>query len=207
MKTLILAPLLTFSLLSLFVWTIGQSLSIPKNSVKQSPTVLKIMPSEQHVTKDMNRSISSIDQDILTISKKYDVDPKWVAAVIWTESHFKKTAGSSIGAVGLMQITHPTAKYICKRLLKESDCSYVDDRQEFTSLFQANTKLNITYGVVYLKYLKTKFNNNHKLATLAYNEGPNKIRRLKHKITTKQIFTEHQYFVKIDKRMKLIAAL
>ena len=210
MKTLILAPLVVFSLLSLFVWDLSQGEVDSKTYAalyKIAPTALRILPSKQLYTKSVQNKITVVDEIILDVSRKYNVDPKWVAAVIWTESHFNPRATSSIGATGLMQITHPTALYICKKLTDVKDCSAIKKKSDFRQLFIENHKLNITYGVIYLKYLQKKFNNNRKLATLAYNEGPNKIRRLKRRITENKIFTKHQYFVKVDQRMKYIAAL
>ena len=43
-------------------------------------------------------------QDIVTYSKKNNVDPFLVAAIIKNESNFKHDAVSKVGAVGLMQI-------------------------------------------------------------------------------------------------------
>lgn len=176
-------------------------------SFKKDPKSLKIISSSKGAINKMKERIGTIDQDILKISKEHKVDPKWVAAVIWTESHFNQKAKSHIGATGLMQITHSTAKYICKTILKKKRCSHLKSRKNFQKLFANDPHLNITYGVAYLKFLQKKFNNDHKLATLAYNEGPTRIKRLASKINNNEIFTEHQYFIKIDKRMKLIAAL
>ena len=217
-----LSPVITisFAVFALYLWNslIDQKqISLQKQmgseaknfsiSYNVEPQSLKIISSSKGAIDKMKTRISFIDKDILEISKEHNVDPKWVAAVIWTESHFNMKAKSHIGATGLMQITHPTAKYICKTILKEKRCSHLNSKRNFQKLFSRNHRLNITYGVAYLKFLQKKFNNDLKLATLAYNEGPTRIKRLAAKINNNEIFTEHQYFIKIDKRMKLIAAL
>ena len=51
-------------------------------------------------------------QDIVTYSKKNNVDPFLVAAIIKNESNFKHDAVSKVGAVGLMQIMPETGRWI-----------------------------------------------------------------------------------------------
>ena len=50
-------------------------------------------------------------QDIVTYSKKNNVDPFLVAAIIKNESNFKHDAVSKVGAVGLMQIMPETGRW------------------------------------------------------------------------------------------------
>jgi len=92
-------------------------------------------------------------------SQKYNLDPKFVASVINTESGFNKNAVSSSGAVGLMQIMPNTAEYIAD-LLNED---FSEDK-----LFEAET--NIKYGCYYLNYLNNKFSD-EKVVLCAYNAG------------------------------------
>jgi soluble lytic murein transglycosylase len=51
---------------------------------------------------------SSQDKNILTASRKYNVDPALIKAVIWRESRFDPHARGSKGEVGLMQIMENT---------------------------------------------------------------------------------------------------
>ena len=54
-------------------------------------------------------------QDIVTYSKKNNVDPFLVAAIIKNESNFKHDAVSKVGAVGLMQIMPETGRWIAEQ--------------------------------------------------------------------------------------------
>lgn len=55
-------------------------------------------------------------QDIVTYSKKNNVDPFLVAAIIKNESNFKHDAVSKVGAVGLMQIMPETGRWIAEQM-------------------------------------------------------------------------------------------
>jgi hypothetical protein len=93
-------------------------------------------------------------------SKKHNVDPKLVKAVISAESGWNPSAVSPKGAGGLMQLMPKTA----------SDMG-VDNR--------FNPEQNIEGGVKYLKYLLDKFNGNLTLALAAYNAGPTRVEKVK----------------------------
>jgi len=145
---------------------------------------------------------------ILKVAQKTEVDPHLLVAVIWTESHFNNRARSYIGAVGLMQLTRPTSRYICYKLLQnnKSSCQFADFKG-FADEFTKNPERNIHYGATYLKYLLEKFDYQKRLATLAYNEGPGRIQRLKEKILSNEVFNDHQYYKKVEDRYELIASL
>ncbi len=96
--------------------------------------------------------------EIATASKQHNVDPALVRAMIHAESAFKANARSKKGAIGLMQLMPATAKYMgIKRPTQPSQ--------------------NILGGVKYLSYLLEKFNGNIRLATAAYNAGPNAVKK------------------------------
>ena len=84
-------------------------------------------------------------QDIVTYSKKNNVDPFLVAAIIKNESNFKHDAVSKVGAVGLMQIMPETGRWIAEQMGLEN---YQD-----SDLYQ------------------TKFQHNLLLVLVAYNAG------------------------------------
>lgn len=85
----------------------------------------------------------------------------FVYAVIKTESGFRDGVVSQKGAIGLMQITEKTGKWIASRL----------NDSEFTSEDLKNPETNIRYGCWYLSYLMDRFNGNSELALAAYNAG------------------------------------
>jgi soluble lytic murein transglycosylase-like protein len=92
-------------------------------------------------------------------SKKHNVDPKLVKAVIKAESNWNPMAVSNKGAVGMMQLMPKTA----------SDLG-VGNR--------FNPAENIEGGVKYLRYLLDKFNGNLSLALAAYNAGPARVEKV-----------------------------
>lgn len=89
---------------------------------------------------------------------KYDVDPALVAAVIEQESKFHRTARSSVGARGLMQLMPRTGRWLGARNL--------DDPEQ-----------NVDAGVKYIKYLQHRFDGNVKKAIAAYNAGEGNVKR------------------------------
>jgi len=89
---------------------------------------------------------------------KYDVDPALVAAVIEQESKFHRTARSSVGARGLMQLMPRTGRWLGARNL-------YDPAQ------------NVDAGVKYIKYLQQRFDGNVKKTIAAYNAGEGNVKR------------------------------
>ena len=100
-------------------------------------------------------------QDIVTYSKKNNVDPFLVAAIIKNESNFKHDAVSKVGAVGLMQIMPETGRWIAEQMGLEN---YQD-----SDLYQ--TKKNIRMGCWYVGELEHEFQHNLVLLMVAYNAG------------------------------------
>jgi soluble lytic murein transglycosylase-like protein len=105
-----------------------------------------------------NRHVSNYSSIVDEKSKKHNVDPKLVKAVIAAESGWNPSAVSPKGAVGIMQLMPRTA----------SDMG-VGNRY--------NPEQNIEGGVKYLKYLLDKFNGNMTLALAAYNAGPTRVEK------------------------------
>lgn len=121
---------------------------------------------------------------ILRVSEIYQVDPIWIASVIWTESHFDSKAKSHVGAHGLMQIMPTTRKYLYKKIKKKNGQLLVEkasfdlkeffgeDDIEINKSHLIKSIVHIELGVFYLKGLLNRFKGNHKIATIAYNMGP-----------------------------------
>ena len=96
---------------------------------------------------------ADFQKDIKEIASEFRVDPKLVKAVIRNGSCFDRTATSSAGAEGLMQLMPATAKSL-----------------GVTDSYQPQQ--NIRGGVEYLSGLVTRYHNNLTLALAAYNAGP-----------------------------------
>lgn len=104
---------------------------------------------------------------IVSEAKKADVDPIYVAAVIKYESMYRKSVVSKAGAVGLMQLMPSSAKGVADSLgLEWRGRSMLTD-----------PSYNIRLGIAYLKYLEDMFGGNKRLALIAYNSGPNYLKR------------------------------
>lgn len=116
-------------------------------SKKEKP--VKLLPLEQRQNKYWPL--------VRKLARRHKLDPALIMAVIQVESCFKPNAVSPKGAMGLMQITGPTAKHL--GLSQPMD-----------------PKANIKAGVRYLAQLKKRFKNNVVMTLAAYNAGPTKVR-------------------------------
>ncbi len=103
--------------------------------------------------------------DVIGNAEMQNLDYSYVYGVIRQESIFQIDARSRSGAKGLMQLMPATARYIIKR----QRFNGVDD-----VLLPAN---NIKLGSAYLRMMLNRFNNNHILATAAYNAGPSNAKK------------------------------
>jgi soluble lytic murein transglycosylase len=92
------------------------------------------------------------------------VDASLIAAVIYTESHFRDQT-SHAGATGLMQLLPSTADYIARK----------SGGTRFTRSDLATPQINIAYGTWYLRYLLAKYHGNVVLTLAAYNAGEGKV--------------------------------
>lgn len=125
----------------------------------------------------------------LDVAQKYKVDPFWVLAVIWTESHFNEEAESLAQAKGLMQIMPKTVEEVSRKLRLETTTAE-------GMPIEKDPRSNIEMGVYYMRYLQRQFWQNPFVATIAYNMGPNWVRwSLENK---KQIGNRNQYLNKVS---------
>jgi len=95
------------------------------------------------------------------------LDPALIAAVIYAESHFRDGQTSAAGALGLMQLTPATARYIAH---KSGGTQFVVDDL-------ATPQVNIAYGAYYLRYLLRRYGGNEAFALAAYNAGEGNVDR------------------------------
>lgn len=94
-------------------------------------------------------------------SERYDLEPTFVAAVIYTESRFDPNVESPQGAYGLMQVLPDTADFISERSGIKGD--YRDP--------QTNLKM----GIWYLDYLDERYLGDERLMLAAYNSGEGRV--------------------------------
>ncbi len=107
---------------------------------------------------------TGIARAILEEAGRGAMDPLLVLAVIEVESRFDAYAVSGAGAVGLMQLMHPT--------MREEV-----ERSRLASADPLDPVANVRAGIRYLGRLVTAFDDDLELALMAYNAGPGRIRR------------------------------
>ncbi len=105
---------------------------------------------------------------ILEESKKHNVDPMLILALIETESTFRRWARSRKGARGLMQIR----PFVGRALAKELNLPWKGN----ATLYDPYT--NIQLGTYYFSKLLNNFDKNIDVALTAYNYGPTYVNRL-----------------------------
>jgi soluble lytic murein transglycosylase len=107
----------------------------------------------------------------LDLSVDYQIDPFWIISVMMVESGFNFKAQSHKNAHGLMQIRPDTASHLYQLMNKKVSADGL-----YTNLQHPSE--NIEVGIFYLKKLLQNFRMNYRLATIAYNVGPNKLKNL-----------------------------
>jgi len=98
---------------------------------------------------------------------RYNHDPKFILALIFTESEFYNWAVSAKGAKGLLQIM----PYVAESLARDLGIEWGGDRTLF------NPYLNIRIGIYYLSQLMRDFKDIGTALT-AYNYGPTYVKGL-----------------------------
>jgi soluble lytic murein transglycosylase-like protein len=100
---------------------------------------------------------------IADASRRYDVPPETILAVIRIESAFDPEAVSEAGAVGLMQVLPSTAEELAREL-----------RMPFSEETLRDPSSNIALGTFYLTKMLGRFDD-LALALAAYNAGPGRV--------------------------------
>ena len=91
------------------------------------------------------------------------IDPKIAFGLVRTESGFKNSATSPVGAIGLTQLMPATARWM-QRGVTRSDLR--------------NPEVNLRIGLRYLRELVEKYDGDTELALTAYNRGPGTVDRV-----------------------------
>lgn len=98
-------------------------------------------------------------------SKKYNLRPEFIYAIINTESGFDAKEVSPKGARGLMQIMKSTAEWAASN----------ENIEDFDYDNIYDPELNIHIGCWYVSWLNDKFDSNKTLVLAAYNAGTGNI--------------------------------
>lgn len=148
----------------------GSQLATLENSVESSRVALTARQGELELVRmEMNRL-----QEIMEYSRKYSIPADLAAAIndialaegiapalafrlVQVESGFYRRAVSPVGAVGLAQLMPATAFEL-------------DPSLQYRDLFDRDTNLRL--GFRYLRWLLNRYDNDLRIALLAYNRGP-----------------------------------
>ncbi len=90
------------------------------------------------------------------------VEPSLLLGVARQESRFIADIVSSAGAMGLMQLMPPTARWVSKQL----------NRSDYRASAITDAGINAQFGAFYLKYWLDRLDGQPALAAAAYNAGP-----------------------------------
>jgi soluble lytic murein transglycosylase len=97
-----------------------------------------------------------------TAARDQDVDEALLFGVARQESRFNASVVSSAGAVGLMQLMPPTAKWVAKQI----------GRGDYRPSEISDVAVNTQFGAYYFKYWFERLDRMPALAAAAYNAGP-----------------------------------
>jgi hypothetical protein len=102
-------------------------------------------------------------ETIYDLALENDIDPDVAFGLVRTESEFKPTARSHVGAIGLTQLMPATARWL---------------RPGTTTDDLHKPEVNVSIGFKYLRELIDKYDGDERLALLAYNRGPGTVDRV-----------------------------
>lgn len=95
-------------------------------------------------------------------SKKYNIDPNLIYAVILAESMFNRDSVSRANAMGLMQIIPLTGRYVAS----------LAGLKDFSPEMLMDPDINLGLGIKYLSMLQNQYSGNIVLMLAHYNAGP-----------------------------------
>ncbi|OGQ21643.1 MAG: hypothetical protein A3I05_06265 [Deltaproteobacteria bacterium RIFCSPLOWO2_02_FULL_44_10] len=149
-----------------FIWLCALGIAFGVALQKQSLQwkIDSILHEEAIFLDQMTRN--EIAETVFQLSQDYDIDPVLILAMMKVESHFRTSARSHRGAMGLMQVKSIVVEDIADEL-------GIDPSRE--KELQHNISFNIHVGVHYLTELLTRFHGDLSKALMAYNRGPTSV--------------------------------
>ena len=133
-----------------------------QETIEEITTIL-----ERQATGLKNVKMEDLATVIYEEATRYNHDPKFILALIATESSFKNASVSERGAKGLMQLM----PYVAEGMAQELGMDWTGDHNLFDPV------INVKLGIYYLTRLTNDFKH-PSLALTAYNYGPSYIRSL-----------------------------
>jgi soluble lytic murein transglycosylase len=108
------------------------------------------------------RYMTPFREQFAQAARDQGVDPALLFGIARQESRFAPDIVSSAGAVGLMQLMPPTARWVAKQL----------NRADYSPSQIADVQLNTQFGAFYFRYWLDRLDGVPALAAAAYNAGP-----------------------------------
>ena len=137
-----------------------------KAPARKSAADRKLAAAEELARKYRQRGFKvspSLARQIHAAAVANRIDPKVAFGLVRTESGFKNSATSPVGAIGLTQLMPATARWM-QRGVTRSDLR--------------NPEVNLRIGFRYLRELIDKYEGDTELALTAYNRGPGTVDRV-----------------------------
>ncbi|MGH8798739.1 MAG: transglycosylase SLT domain-containing protein [Casimicrobiaceae bacterium] len=105
--------------------------------------------------------------EIAAAVRENDLDEAWVLGLTRQESRFAADIVSAAGAVGLMQLMAPTARWIAQQ----------KHRNDYRIAQLEEPAVNAEFGTYYLRHVLDLLDGSPVLATAAYNAGPRRAQK------------------------------
>jgi soluble lytic murein transglycosylase len=110
------------------------------------------------------RYLTPYREHFAAAAREQSVDPALLFGIARQESRFALDIVSSAGAIGLMQLMPPTAKWVAKQL----------GQSDYKATQIGEPRTNTQFGAFYFKYCLDRLDGSAPLAAAAYNAGPNR---------------------------------
>ena len=142
------------------------ALEVKKPEAAAPKSEAKLASAERLAEKYRDRGFDvspSLAKQIHEAAVDNDIDPEVAFGLVKTESGFKNSATSHVGAIGLTQLMPATARWL---------------QPGVKTAQLRNSETNLRIGFKYLRDLIEKYDGDTELALLAYNRGPGTVDRV-----------------------------